>query len=613
MVYPPPPSVASCDTTHSRRVLLRTRHHSRLRRMPPRDGDGWTFFRQSVVAFIAVYAIASTANIDRGDIRYRGCAMFVAGYQEYQAAIPNGANVSRNGVMWPSVGHAVRLASTENGTRNDFGRAFLQAGRVWTRALCAMDTDGDGFTNGEELGDPNCQWTPSSGGAGVVGWRTSLITHPAFADSFPPSSVKVTSVTTPSPTPSPSATIDWPASAMTSSCNHSSRSALCNPGVQRCCSLYDAWRVKQDPTSRRPNSDLPLPPNNVAYASPWCCPVTQACGETVANTCSSLTGAPSGGPAPPPAEDPNNDMVILIIVSIVVIVLVIVVIGVCLCRFKVQQRAQEQEEAEREGQRTETGARHNRKIRYEVDEMGQIRMQIVDAQPPPVGRDLSTTTAASAHPAVAPSGASTTTVPTKAPNHLPTARAHSPRRPPPIDIPASQSPGAITGTVLQPTESPPDASPNVDGLVCATVYASSHHSVGQSSVGPTSVGASAHFDTLPKSVTGVTVSASSMSMANPSSSTNAPPTHNSAASPPLSSSTKAVAPHARDVDDGEWTLDDDNGGVPAPNRDALPPGSAAPTRASPRDRPLPVLRDTIPSNANEPDDEMWTLNSEEAE
>ena len=28
----------------------------------------------------------------------------------------------------------------------------------WTRALCEADSDGDGESNGEELGDPSCVW-----------------------------------------------------------------------------------------------------------------------------------------------------------------------------------------------------------------------------------------------------------------------------------------------------------------------------------------------------------------------------------------------------------------------------------------------------------------------
>lgn len=35
---------------------------------------------------------------------------------------------------------------------------FAAAGHTWTHALCMKDSDGDGRTNGEELGDPGCKW-----------------------------------------------------------------------------------------------------------------------------------------------------------------------------------------------------------------------------------------------------------------------------------------------------------------------------------------------------------------------------------------------------------------------------------------------------------------------
>lgn len=41
---------------------------------------------------------------------------------------------------------------------NPFGSAFMAAGFQWTAELCAADSDGDGRTNGEELGDPCCMW-----------------------------------------------------------------------------------------------------------------------------------------------------------------------------------------------------------------------------------------------------------------------------------------------------------------------------------------------------------------------------------------------------------------------------------------------------------------------
>ncbi|XP_062566816.1 tyramine beta-hydroxylase-like [Saccostrea cucullata] len=39
-----------------------------------------------------------------------------------------------------------------------FGKDFDAAGKKWTQELCRKDSDGDGKTNGEELGDPNCVW-----------------------------------------------------------------------------------------------------------------------------------------------------------------------------------------------------------------------------------------------------------------------------------------------------------------------------------------------------------------------------------------------------------------------------------------------------------------------
>lgn len=45
--------------------------------------------------------------------------------------------------------------------RNAFGKAFADAGHTWTQDLCNADSDGDGQTNGQELGDPCCTWALS--------------------------------------------------------------------------------------------------------------------------------------------------------------------------------------------------------------------------------------------------------------------------------------------------------------------------------------------------------------------------------------------------------------------------------------------------------------------
>lgn len=74
------------------------------------------------------------------------------------------------------------------GPRNAFGTAvgneFLSApggsGHViWGAALATIDSDGDGFTNGEELQDPSGVWK-----SGAIG-NTSLVTNPGDPNSHP--------------------------------------------------------------------------------------------------------------------------------------------------------------------------------------------------------------------------------------------------------------------------------------------------------------------------------------------------------------------------------------------------------------------------------------------
>ncbi|VDI67676.1 Hypothetical predicted protein [Mytilus galloprovincialis] len=51
----------------------------------------------------------------------------------------------------------------------DFKGAIFE----WTKDLCQKDSDQDGRTNGEELGDPDCTWkkggTPSAAASGHPG------------------------------------------------------------------------------------------------------------------------------------------------------------------------------------------------------------------------------------------------------------------------------------------------------------------------------------------------------------------------------------------------------------------------------------------------------------
>uniref|UniRef100_A0A2C9K6P8 DOMON domain-containing protein n=1 Tax=Biomphalaria glabrata TaxID=6526 RepID=A0A2C9K6P8_BIOGL len=98
-------------------------------------------------------------------------------YPSYQDQIPNGKNVMHPCIpnyTWPGVGHQNKNGG---GARNPFGEAFAREGHQWTKALCATDTDGDGRTNGEELGDPSCVWAP-----GKTPSRTVNITHPGVCE-----------------------------------------------------------------------------------------------------------------------------------------------------------------------------------------------------------------------------------------------------------------------------------------------------------------------------------------------------------------------------------------------------------------------------------------------
>ncbi|XP_052776591.1 dopamine beta-hydroxylase-like [Mya arenaria] len=87
----------------------------------------------------------------------------VCAYPRFKEAIPNGDNVPHPcnaSTTWEGVGHTNPAGG---GKRNQFGLDFKAAGMLWTEELCRKDSDSDGRTNGEELGDPNCTWRPGVG------------------------------------------------------------------------------------------------------------------------------------------------------------------------------------------------------------------------------------------------------------------------------------------------------------------------------------------------------------------------------------------------------------------------------------------------------------------
>ncbi|KAG1694457.1 hypothetical protein DVH05_021265 [Phytophthora capsici] len=92
----------------------------------------------------------------------------------FVALVPNGNGV--DGVS--ALGHVNGMGG---GATNAFGKAFAAGGHQWTTELCQADSDGDGATNGEELGDPCCSWSPSTGFDGASSTSPS---HPGVPNSF---------------------------------------------------------------------------------------------------------------------------------------------------------------------------------------------------------------------------------------------------------------------------------------------------------------------------------------------------------------------------------------------------------------------------------------------
>ena len=113
------------------------------------------------------------------------CTDQTAAFPFFRERIPNGFSVPNpgpQGGIWAGVGH---LATGGGGPRNSFGLDFVAAGAQWTVELCQKDSDGDGRSNGVELGDPDCVWTPGAQPAqpatshpGVVDQPTNVLPDP---------------------------------------------------------------------------------------------------------------------------------------------------------------------------------------------------------------------------------------------------------------------------------------------------------------------------------------------------------------------------------------------------------------------------------------------------
>jgi dopamine beta-monooxygenase len=102
--------------------------------------------------------------------------VLVTGYPRYQDQIPNGKTVPnpcKPGEFWAGVGHE---AVGGAGPRNPFGLDFAANNHIWNPTLCQKDSDGDGKSNGIELGDANCTWTNGTVPPGPA------VSHPGVCD-----------------------------------------------------------------------------------------------------------------------------------------------------------------------------------------------------------------------------------------------------------------------------------------------------------------------------------------------------------------------------------------------------------------------------------------------
>ena len=95
-----------------------------------------------------------------------GAAGLAQGMPSFRERLPNAYGVECPGDHWEgctSTGLCMGLGHTQcagGGALGAFGVSFLQHGYEWTTDMCEDDADGDGQSNGRELGDPCCLWEP---------------------------------------------------------------------------------------------------------------------------------------------------------------------------------------------------------------------------------------------------------------------------------------------------------------------------------------------------------------------------------------------------------------------------------------------------------------------
>ena len=125
------------------------------------------------LAVLAVVTVVSTTAIDARGHRV--------------AQVPNGTNIGcilcHNSASGGDARNAFGL-EIQNGFLNGFDV-------VWGAELAALDSDGDGVTNGQELLDPDGLWKIGDDNPGDA----ATVTLPGNADSVPPPPTAVTATT----------------------------------------------------------------------------------------------------------------------------------------------------------------------------------------------------------------------------------------------------------------------------------------------------------------------------------------------------------------------------------------------------------------------------------
>jgi len=95
----------------------------------------------------------------------------------YVSQIPNGASVSCA---------ACHVNPAGGGTRTAFGELFRSNSHLWSATVATPDSDGDGYSNGTELGDPTGAWRPGQPNpAGPVYNPGSATSHPGTTVTAP--------------------------------------------------------------------------------------------------------------------------------------------------------------------------------------------------------------------------------------------------------------------------------------------------------------------------------------------------------------------------------------------------------------------------------------------